>query len=179
MFSEEPQSPEANTIYVGNTDIKIKPVWDNDASYDVTFTADGGSGYMKPIKVSSGAKYVLPNCGYTAPNGKKFFKWDLGAPGDVVVIDSNKTLTPVWVNDAEGYTITFSPDGGKGYIADVEVAKDQLTSSKYVLPNNSYTKDNFVFIGWKIGDSNETVCPGTAIEITGPTTIKAKCSACR
>ena len=174
VFSEEPQSPEANTIYVGNTDIKIKPVWDNDASYDVTFTADGGSGYMKPIKVSSGAKYVLPNCGYTAPNGKKFFKWDLGAPGDVVVIDSNKTLTPVWVNDAEGYTITFSPDGGKGYIADVEVAKDQLTSSKYVLPNNSYTKDNFVFIGWKIGDSNETVCPGTAIEITGPTTIKAK-----
>ncbi len=48
------------------------------AKLTVTFDADGGLGTMDPVKISngnSGTYYTLPECGFTAPQGKLFDGW--------------------------------------------------------------------------------------------------------
>ena len=59
----------------------------------------GGIGTMADVKGVSGA-YKLPECGYTAPSGKKFKAWEADgkeyAPGDVITVSKNITVTAVW-----------------------------------------------------------------------------------
>ena len=74
-------------------------------TYTVTYDANGGSGEMKPTKVSKNdeGKYIykVESCGFTAPEGETFDYW-LGSdgktyrPGPEVEISANLTLTAQW-----------------------------------------------------------------------------------
>ena len=84
-------------------------------TYTVTYDANGGSGEMKPTKVSKNdeGKYIykVESCGFTAPEGETFDYW-LGSdgktyrPGPEVEINSNLTLTAQWKEEKK-------PDGGE------------------------------------------------------------------
>ena len=62
----------------------------------VTFNANGGTGEMPKVTVVKNKNYTLPDCGFTAPEGKAFDKWDLGAPGDSVTITKDTVVTAQW-----------------------------------------------------------------------------------
>ena len=75
------------------------------ASYTVTYDANGGSGEMKPTKVSKNdeGKYIykVESCGFTAPEGETFAYWQGSdgktyRPGPEVEISANLTLTAQW-----------------------------------------------------------------------------------
>ena len=68
--------------------------------FTVQFDAAGGTGTMGEVKVKSGEKYTLPACAFTAPEGKAFDQWDLGAPGTQVEIAEDTTIKALW-KDAE------------------------------------------------------------------------------
>ena len=65
-------------------------------AYTVFFDANGGKGDMESVTIARGSKMTLPECSFTAPNGKEFDKWDAGSPGDEVEIKSDLTVTAVW-----------------------------------------------------------------------------------
>ena len=66
------------------------------ALYTVSFLANGGRGTMDPVTVTEGTAYVLPACGFTAPEDQLFDTWDLGKPGETIVIRGNTTVKAQW-----------------------------------------------------------------------------------
>ena len=66
----------------------------------VSFAPDGGSGTMEDASVTAFAEFALPECGFTAPEGKEFAGWKIGdtvyAAGDTVSFDASTTVTAVW-----------------------------------------------------------------------------------
>ena len=72
----------------------------------ITFDANGGGGEMAAVQAEKGARYVLPACGFSAPAGKTFDKWDLGPAGTAVTLDGDAVLTAQW-KDGETRTTPF------------------------------------------------------------------------
>ena len=70
----------------------------NPYPYTVTFHANGGSGTMGDQNIAGGS-YTLPECGFTAPAGKRFAGWALSADGQVISthsVDQDFTLYAIW-----------------------------------------------------------------------------------
>ena len=67
---------------------------------EVSYDANGGSGSMKTTYVENGSAVILPDCGFTAPAGKRFEGWsingELYAPGDEYVVSDDTVITAVW-----------------------------------------------------------------------------------
>ena len=112
--------------------------------YTVTFDSDGGS-EVKSQEVSDGKKANEPDAptktGYTF--GGWFVKtteWNFLA----YTVTENVTLKAKWV--ANEYTLKFNSNGGNE-IADIVVTYD----GDYTLPEP--TKENYVFLGWKEGET--------------------------
>ena len=112
--------------------------------YTVTFDSDGGS-EVKSQEVSDGKKATEPDAptktGYTF--GGWFVKtteWNFLA----YTVTENVTLKAKWI--ANEYTLKFNSNGGNE-IADMTVTYD----GDYILPEP--TKENYVFLGWKEGET--------------------------
>ena len=92
-----------------NDDVEILAVWEN--VYTVSFAANGGSGTMSPVNKVDGESYTLPECTFTAPEGKKFAGWlidsDSYVVGDVITVDANITVTAVWVHKQYSLKINY------------------------------------------------------------------------
>ena len=99
-------------------------------------------------RVPKGEGYLLPECGYTAHDGKAFVGWDVkmdGAeagcrkPGDWIIVTGNTTLTPVWEYQ---YTVYFDSDGG------TETGTQKLLYGERVIEPADPVKEGFTFQGW-------------------------------
>ncbi|MBQ7653149.1 MAG: InlB B-repeat-containing protein [Clostridia bacterium] len=79
------------------TVVKIAP------SVTITFNANGGSGSMA-IQEADG-EYTLPNCTFTAPDGKKFGGWSVNGAtkqaGEKIEVTEDIELKAIWVDDEE------------------------------------------------------------------------------
>lgn len=68
-------------------------------SSTVSFVANGGTGEMLDQEIDPG-EYVLPECAFTAPEGKAFKAWSFEEeekqPGDTVTITGDAEITAVW-----------------------------------------------------------------------------------
>ena len=68
--------------------------------YTVSFDPNGGAGTMAEATGITGS-YTLPECTFTAPEGKQFKGWALTADGDVITtaamdVTGNTTLYAIW-----------------------------------------------------------------------------------
>ncbi len=65
------------------------------AKYDLEFDKNGGSGTMTSTEVYDGDTYTFPECGFTAPDDKTFYYWEMSGvdgdyqPEDDVLISDN------------------------------------------------------------------------------------------
>ena len=112
--------------------------------YTVTFDSDGGS-EVKSQEVSDGKKATEPDAptktGYTFGGWcVKTTEWNFLA----YTVTENVTLKAKWI--ANEYTLKFNSNGGNE-IADMVVTYD----GDYILPEP--TKENYVFLGWKEGET--------------------------
>ena len=88
----------------------------------VTINPAEGEGETILQIVRKGQKYTLPECPYTAPAGKQFYRWYLDSwtkkgeevVGETFTITEDITITPVWT-DKTLYTITATA-GEHGWI---------------------------------------------------------------
>ena len=96
--------------------------------------------------------YVLPVCGFTAPNGKQFKAWSIGgvekAAGDTITVNANTTVTAIWENiPVTYYTVTFDSNGGSAVTAQSIEAGQKATKPA------DPTKDGYDFKGWTLNGS--------------------------
>ena len=141
-------------------------------TYTVTFNANGGTGSMADATGVSG-DYVLPVCGFTAPNGKQFKAWSVGgvekAAGDTITVTANTTVTAVWEDiPVVTYTVSFDANGGSVTPASAETtAEGKLTSLPTPTRSGSYSFD-----GWYTVASGGTKVT-TSYQFTADTTVYA------
>ena len=80
----------------------------------ISFDANGGSGSMSSISNYFGA-YDLPECGFTAPLGKRFKAWSiLGKEypvGSTIKVEKDTTIVALW-DSIPFYTVTYNVNGG-------------------------------------------------------------------
>ena len=141
----------------------------------VTFDGNGGTGSMEPVTVEEGSRYVLPACGFTAPDGQEFKAWEIGGveynAGDGYVVLGNTEIKALWKDSTvipTTFTITFNANGGTGSMEPVTVEE----GSRYVLPACSFTApDGQEFKAWEIGGIEYNA--GDDYVVLGNTEIKA------
>ena len=142
-------------------------------SYTVTFDADGGTGTMASQTVNHGASFTLPACGFTAPSGKQFDRWDIGgtsyAPGASVTVTGPVTVKAVWKDlppsitgsvsgSKVSYTLKRAPAGAAliaarydgDQMTDIQIVPD-VSSSGTLTMGGSGTKFKLFLVGsnWK------------------------------
>lgn len=152
-----------------------------DTAVGVEFDPNGGDGYMEQIFVQPGDPTVLPENGFTPPDGTAFARWVFlykdgmlrygeGAPGDTYIFEADTILRAEW-EDIPDIEIIF--DGGG---ADGAMEPEYVKPGDYVLPECGFTDENGRFAGWSVeiyenGAWNELpggLCePGTLITAAG------------
>lgn len=110
--SSEPVTTDKGTVKPGETATTSKPSTGGGGggggstvtSYTITFAANGGTGNMSSVSVTSGASYNLPACTFGAPANQKFKAWKVGeteyAVGATITVSGNVTVTAVWEDTA-------------------------------------------------------------------------------
>ena len=142
----------------------------------VTFDANGGTGSMEPVTVEEGSRYVLPACGFTAPDGQEFKAWEIGGieynAGDDYVVLGNTEIKALWKDSAvipTTFTITFNANGGTGSMEPVTVEE----GSRYPLPACGFIPPmNMQFSGWALSADGSVIADG-AIMVTSNITLYA------
>ena len=164
-------------VVLGNTEIKA--LWKDSTviptTFTITFNANGGTGSMEPVTVEEGSRYVLPACGFTAPDGQEFKAWEIGGveynAGDGYVVLGNTEIKALWKDSTvipTTFTITFNANGGTGSMEPVTVEE----GSRYVLPACGFTApDGQEFKAWEIGGVEYNA--GDGYVVLGNTEIKA------
>ncbi|MBR3864277.1 MAG: InlB B-repeat-containing protein, partial [Clostridia bacterium] len=132
--------------------------------YEITFNANNGTGDMQPVEYVG--EYTLPNCTFTAPNGKQFKGWSTSANGEVIDgatynVTANVELFAIWEDiPVVKYNVTFNANGGTGTMSPVEYA------GTYTLPTCAFTApDGKKFKGWAT-TANGEVINGTTYNVT-------------
>ena len=168
--SEEAVEKMPNDEIVASDNVTVTALWKNKPipKVNVTFNAgDGGTGNMDAVEVNKGSNYKLPECGFTAPDGKKFDKWSvvIGSeeavekmPNDEIVASDNVTVTALWKDSVEPpapgkVRVTLDGNGGVlagGASATIDVdngssAKEQLEAA---VANKIFTKDEYKLVGF-------------------------------
>ena len=165
-------------VVLGNTEIKA--LWKDSTviptTFTITFNANGGTGSMEPVTVEEGSRYVLPACGFTAPDGQEFKAWEIGGieynAGDDYVVLGNTEIKALWKDSAvipTTFTITFNANGGTGSMEPVTVEE----GSRYPLPACGFIPPvNMQFSGWALSADGSVIADG-AIMVTSNITLYA------
>ena len=137
---------------LASDNMTVKAMWRSvpaPGKVNIVFNANGGAGSMPAKQIDKDSDYTLPVCGYTAPAGKKFDKWEVTIgtaaavnknPGESVIASDNVTVKAMWKENVtppvpSKVNVTFDPNGGTGMMAPKQVDKD----SDYTLPVCSFT----------------------------------------
>lgn len=120
--SSEPVTTDKGTVKPGETATTSKPSTGGGGggggstvtSYTITFAANGGTGNMSSVSVTSGASYNLPACTLGAPANQKFKAWKVGeteyAVGATITVSGNVTVTAVWEDTASKQAVDAAWD---------------------------------------------------------------------
>ena len=111
----EGQRKLPNETITINADTVIKALWKDipAETFTVSFSANGGTGTMNPISGIAG-EYALPQCTFTAPEGKEFAGWKVNGQGNLlqagekINVTSNVDLVAQWKD--KGGDTPVTPD---------------------------------------------------------------------
>lgn len=186
-------SPDGNgTSYADGASINITEntvlyaQWEQ-ITYNVTFDSGDGTGTMENDTAYAAASnnYILPECTFTAPEGKLFRGWKVGTsstiliPGTKITVSSDTTATAVWSDPivevtVDGVTTTYPSleqviPVVKDKNAEIKVIEDfpltaitSIYANKLVLDLNNHTLDGSSYIFYLYCD----------VEVKGPGTIQ-------
>lgn len=112
----------------------------------VSFDANGGSGTMDPVSVKIGSNYTLPECGFTAPDGKEFAGWTVGGKtreaGQSIKISEDVTVKAKWQKipiTYSGMLRLYNPNSGEHFYTASEEEKDTLTGLGWIFEGIAWT----------------------------------------
>lgn len=135
--------------------LTVKAVDEDDPR--ISFDANGGSGSMETVYMNG--NYILPECGFTPPEGYQFKHWlvnnEVRYPGDSVYV-SHEVAIAIW--EPIPAKVIYDNGGGTGAMEDVEIYGD------YTLPSCGFTApDGQQFKSWQLDGQEKQ--PGDSIYV--------------
>ncbi len=135
-------------------DISLTASWSQVAN-TVSFDSNGGTGIMQMYVGAFGESYTIPECAFSAPQGKQFGGWimsdgeTLYFPGDTITLGNSITLKPYWGSAwaglqlqlgtaSNGSAVTLSRDYAA---ADGDMALQVPAGKNVILNLNGHTID--------------------------------------
>ena len=150
--------------YIVNATVTLTAAWEKIEKYDVTFVSDYGTAPDDMTDVLKGTKITLVKLDDT--DEFTFGGWTDGeneyAAGAEYEVTGDVTLAAVW-NKIVKYTVTFS----EGADPVTVVAGQSVT-----VP--TLTKEDLVFTGWKVGETDEIVAGGAEFIPTASVLLTAQ-----
>lgn len=147
--------------------------------YTITFNSNGGSGSMSSKTVSAGSTVSLPANSFIR-SGYEFYGWNISSDGtgtsyidgQIITPSGNITLYAQWKKIEIYYTISFNSNGGSGNMG----SKTVSTGSSVTLPNSTFTRSGYEFIGWNTNSSGAGISysNGQTITPSGDMTLYAQ-----
>ena len=138
------ETPEPSTLTITVLSDKVT----------VTFDANGGFGNMAPETMWLGTWYILPECGFTAPDGMEFDGWDKGDPGDYITVGENTKITAQWkphehdlvfvpgfepTCELDGQAAYFICDGCGKWFSDASGSAEITDASSVIIPATGHS----------------------------------------
>ena len=138
--------------------------------WTASFNAGAGSGTMDSMGVQKERSFNLPECTFTAPEGKLFLNWTDGTntynPGDSFTMTADTEFTAQWT---DGIKVSFKANGGSGVMEDIYSYPD------YKLPACGFTApEGKFFNGWLSSADNKVYQTGEVVTLTAETQFTAQ-----
>ena len=125
----------------------------------ITFNAGGGSGSMDSVTIKAGTNYILPDCGFTAPDDQEFKAWEIGGTeyrvGDSYTVNEDTEIKALWENSVitpTTYTVTVTTEGNGTASANPSTAEALTEITLTATPNRGYH-----FKEWQVESPEELV----------------------
>ena len=129
------------------------------ADCTITFNAGGGSGSMDSVTVKAETNYILPECGFTAPDDQEFKAWEIGGTeyevGDSYTVLGDTEIKALWENSVitpTTYTVTVKTDGNGTASASPDKAVAGTEIRLTATPNTGYH-----FKEWQVMSGGVTI----------------------
>lgn len=178
------QNEKITSVNDMSGDVTVVAIWVDKTPdrWTVRFDANGGEGTMNPVTVTTDAatySYYLPSNDFTAPAGMEFAYWTVSGfdgeyqPGDLVVINSDITVTAHWKPIRYYYMVSFDAGDGSGFMPPVMV-ESTTPEATYIAPECTLTPptEGMTFLYW-VADNGNFYFPGMPITLTGDITLTA------
>ena len=148
----------------------------------ITFKPNGGTQTMPEVEVNRDSEYTLPECGFTAPAGKEFDKWQLEMNGFTKFANKGEgfkvlydtVVMPIWKDkEVTEVNVKYDANGGSGEMPQ-ETAKK---NAKFTVPACEYAApSNSIFKHWEVTVGQESAVnkvPGEKVVVKEDITLKA------
>ena len=143
------------------------------ADCTITFNAGDGSGSMDSVTVKAGTNYILPDCGFTAPDDQEFKAWEIGGTeckvGDSYTVNEHTEIKALWENSVitpTTYNVTVTSGGNGSASADYATAVAGTEITLTATPNKGYHfKEWQVISGDVMITNNQFTMPNDDVEI--------------
>ena len=128
----------------------VKTLEDDPNIVTISFSSNGGTGTMAPVRWPKGEAYPIPRCEFTY-EGHEFKCWSINDEvyevGQEIYPETNTTIVANW--DILQVTITFEANNGTSETKD-PIVLDYGTT--YTLPENPFSDpdEHMMFRGWQI-----------------------------
>jgi len=167
-----PTYTEGGSFIMGNSDVTLYAVWNQNATHTISYDANGGTGTIPSQTNAEGMSVSLSANAFTR-SGYTFLGWATSntatlaqyAPGSTYTVGSiNITFYAVWQSTVTviTHTITYNVNGGTGSMA----AKTVNEGSAVSLDANLFTRSGYTFVGWNISAGSGTVLYGDGASYT-------------
>ena len=100
MFNDAWDVPDTKGTYMIGAKVEECSDKENKEKCTISFDKGDGSGSMADVKVEKGKEYTLPECTFTAPEGKEFEAWEIEGTKkqakESIVVNKDTNIKALW-----------------------------------------------------------------------------------
>lgn len=100
MFNDAWDEPDTKGTYMIGAKVEEYSDKENKEKCTISFDKGDGNGSMADVKVEKGKEYTLPECTFTAPEGKEFEAWEIEGTKkqakESIVVNKDTNIKALW-----------------------------------------------------------------------------------
>ena len=100
MFNDAWDEPDTKGTYMIGAKVEECSYKENKEKCTISFDKGDGNGSMADVKVEKGKEYTLPQCTFTAPEGKEFEAWEIEGTRkqakESIVVNKDTKIKALW-----------------------------------------------------------------------------------
>ena len=113
MFNDAWDVPDTKGTYMIGAKVEEYSDKENKEKCTISFDKGDGNGNMADVKVEKGKEYTLPECTFTAPEGKEFDAWEIEGTkkqaNESIVVNKDTKIKALWKDKLQEHKEKLEP----------------------------------------------------------------------